>query len=59
MTFLAGNYAPVSREIFVASLKVLEGTLPGDLDGFYVRNGPSPDPQGVYFLLGYICVRAY
>lgn len=38
---LAGNNAPVADELDVERLEV-EGTLPADLNGLYVRNGPNP-----------------
>jgi carotenoid cleavage dioxygenase len=39
--FLAGNYAPVMREIDVAGLTV-RGELPRELNGTLFRNGPNP-----------------
>ena len=39
--FLAGNLAPVTEEITAFDLPVT-GTLPVDLDGRYLRNGPNP-----------------
>ncbi len=39
--FLAGNLAPVSEEITETNLRVT-GTIPPELDGRYVRNGPNP-----------------
>ncbi len=47
--FLRGNFAPVREESTLADLKVI-GTLPDDLDGMYVRNGPNPQfpPKGRY-----------
>jgi len=39
--YLSGPYAPVSTEIDVA-LDVIEGEVPRDLFGAYVRNGPNP-----------------
>jgi carotenoid cleavage dioxygenase-like enzyme len=46
---LSGRFAPVHVETEVASLQV-EGSLPPDLGGSYVRNGPNPmfDPLGSY-----------
>lgn len=35
-----GNYPPVSEEITETKLKV-EGSIPPELDGLYVRNGPN------------------
>jgi len=39
--FLEGNLAPVTEETTVFDLKIT-GTLPPELDGRYVRNGPNP-----------------
>lgn len=39
--FLAENFAPVHEEITADSLPV-EGTIPKDLDGMFLRNGPNP-----------------
>ena len=39
--FLEGNLAPVSEEVTVFDLEVT-GTLPPELDGRYLRNGPNP-----------------
>src|SRR3954470_261517 len=39
--WLSGNFAPVAIEQTSTDLSV-EGTLPGELDGCYVRNGPNP-----------------
>jgi len=38
---LRGNYAPVSEEITAFDLPV-EGALPPELRGLYLRNGPNP-----------------
>ena len=35
-----GNYPPVSEEVTLTDLKV-EGTIPPELNGLYVRNGPN------------------
>ena len=40
-TFLGGNFAPVVHEMHVQGLEVV-GTLPRELDGVYIRNGPNP-----------------
>lgn len=47
--FLSGRYAPVHDEISAADLPVT-GTLPTDLTGAYLRNGPNPrfTPLGSY-----------
>ncbi|MGH8072304.1 MAG: carotenoid oxygenase family protein [Candidatus Entotheonellia bacterium] len=39
--FLQGNFAPVHEEITADHLTVI-GTLPQEMDGMYVRNGPNP-----------------
>jgi carotenoid cleavage dioxygenase-like enzyme len=39
--FLEGNLAPVSEEVTAFDLEV-SGTLPPELDGRYLRNGPNP-----------------
>ena len=39
--FLQGNYAPVHEE-FTADHMTVIGTLPPEMDGMYVRNGPNP-----------------
>lgn len=38
---LTGPYTPVTAEVDVTNLQV-DGELPADLDGAYVRNGPNP-----------------
>ncbi|MFK7988030.1 MAG: carotenoid oxygenase family protein [Sandaracinaceae bacterium] len=47
--YLLGPYRPVDREI-EAELKVLDGAVPHDLAGTYVRNGPNPRhaPRGLH-----------
>ena len=39
--YLQGINAPVHEEIDVANLPV-DGELPPDLEGIYMRNGPNP-----------------
>lgn len=39
--YLTGNYAPVSEEVTALDLPVT-GTLPPELNGRYLRNGPNP-----------------
>jgi carotenoid cleavage dioxygenase-like enzyme len=40
--YLSGNYAPVQDELETKNLKVI-GTIPQDLTGIYMRNGPNPE----------------
>jgi carotenoid cleavage dioxygenase len=53
--YLAGNYAPVKEEITAFDLPV-EGELPAELDGRYLRNGPNPanevDPATHHWFIG-------
>lgn len=44
--YLEGPFAPVDEEVTVADLAV-EGTLPPELDGRYLRIGPNPMPVNV------------
>ncbi len=39
--FRCGNYAPVADELTEYDLPV-EGAIPAELDGWYLRNGPNP-----------------
>ena len=41
--YLAGNYAPVIDEVTAFDLPVT-GTIPADLEGRWLRNGPNPAP---------------
>ena len=47
--FLQGNFGPVHEETTTDNLKVI-GTLPPEMDGMFVRNGPNPQfpPLGDY-----------
>ena len=47
--YLMGPYAPIDEELD-AELSVVEGEVPKDLFGTYVRNGPNPKlaPEGRY-----------
>jgi len=49
--FLTGEFAPVSDELVCSDLPV-EGTIPTDLNGVYLRNGPNPmfEPKGMYHI---------
>lgn len=50
--WVQGNFAPVPDEIDAVALTV-EGALPPELDGLYVRNGSNPfDGAGAHWFLG-------
>lgn len=53
--YLVGNYAPVHQEQTLTELEVT-GSIPGHLDGRYVRNGPNPigelDPATYHWFMG-------
>ncbi|MFT5352924.1 MAG: carotenoid cleavage dioxygenase-like enzyme [Polyangiales bacterium] len=41
--YLEGSFAPAPAETSSVALKVIEGEVPRDLFGSYVRNGPNPE----------------
>ncbi len=47
--FLQGTFAPVKDEVTIDRLEII-GTLPRELNGMFVRNGPNPQfaPKGNY-----------
>jgi carotenoid cleavage dioxygenase-like enzyme len=49
--FQQGNYAPVADELTDFDLTV-EGTIPADLDGWYLRNGPNPREASGHWFTG-------
>ncbi len=53
--YLSGNYAPVAEEVTALDLPV-EGELPVELNGRYLRNGPNPatpvDPSTHHWFMG-------
>lgn len=52
--FLTGIHAPMPEELTIEGLAVT-GTIPAELDGRYVRNGPNPfkpDPRGHHWFVG-------
>lgn len=52
--YLEGPFAPVTDEVTLTDLDVT-GTIPADLDGRYVRNGPNPiaaDPATYHWFTG-------
>ena len=50
--FLRGNWAPLGEEKELNDLKV-EGAIPTELDGLYVRTGPNPkNGKGSHWFLG-------
>lgn len=48
--YLHGPYTPVVSEVTAVDLEVVEGKLPDDLFGAYMRNGPNPvfKPKDLY-----------
>lgn len=52
--YLQGNFAPVTEEVTATDLPV-EGELPAELNGRYLRNGPNPwqaNPQTHHWFTG-------
>ena len=49
--FQKGNYAPVSKELTEFNLPV-QGTIPAELDGWYLRNGPNPREATEHWFMG-------
>jgi carotenoid cleavage dioxygenase len=52
--YLSGNFAPVAEEVTAFDLPVT-GSLPAELDGRYLRNGPNPqqaDPETYHWFTG-------
>jgi carotenoid cleavage dioxygenase-like enzyme len=49
--FQVGNYAPVADELTAFDLPV-EGAIPAELDGWYLRNGPNPRQATVHWFTG-------
>ncbi len=50
---LAGNFAPVSRELTSYDLTVT-GSIPKELTGWYLRNGPNPhEAASAHWFLGH------
>jgi carotenoid cleavage dioxygenase-like enzyme len=54
-TYLEGPFAPVTEEVTAFDLPV-QGEIPEELDGLYVRNGPNPfgpvDPDTYHWFIG-------
>ncbi|GHE90926.1 carotenoid oxygenase family protein [Thalassotalea profundi] len=48
---ITGEYAPISDELVLSNLPI-EGKIPTDLNGVYLRNGPNPmfEPKTSYHL---------
>ncbi|MEZ4430278.1 MAG: carotenoid oxygenase family protein [Nannocystaceae bacterium] len=40
--YLLGCYAPIEDEVVIPRLELIEGAVPGDLRGTFVRNGANP-----------------
>jgi carotenoid cleavage dioxygenase-like enzyme len=49
--FQVGNYAPVADELTEYALPV-EGAIPPELDGWYLRNGPNPRQATEHWFTG-------
>jgi carotenoid cleavage dioxygenase-like enzyme len=49
--FQRGNYAPVADELTEFDLPV-EGAIPAELDGWYLRNGPNPRQATAHWFTG-------
>lgn len=49
--FRTGNYAPVHDELTAFDLPV-EGRIPAELNGWYLRNGPNPRAGGGHWCVG-------
>ncbi|MDQ2638747.1 MAG: carotenoid oxygenase family protein [Actinomycetota bacterium] len=49
--FRQGNYAPVTDELTEFDLPV-EGAIPPELDGWYLRNGPNPRQASAHWFVG-------
>ena len=43
------RFAPVGREIDASALEVIEGRIPEELSGAYIRNGPNPRYEPVSY----------
>ncbi len=49
--FRVGNYAPVSDELTTFDLPV-DGAIPGELNGWYLKNGPNPRHETPHWFTG-------
>ena len=49
--FRTGNYAPVHDELTEYNLAV-DGAIPPELDGWYLRNGPNPRGDSSHWFVG-------
>ena len=49
--FRVGNYAPVSDELTTFDLPV-EGAIPRELNGWYLKNGPNPRQETPHWFTG-------
>ncbi len=48
---LRGNYAPVTDELTAYDLPVT-GSIPPELNGWYLRNGPNPREDSAHWFNG-------
>ncbi len=49
--FRTGNYRPVADELTATDLPI-EGAIPPELDGWYLRNGPNPRERDGHWFTG-------
>ncbi|MGB3482525.1 MAG: carotenoid oxygenase family protein [Mycobacterium sp.] len=49
--FRTGNYAPVPDELTDFDLDI-DGTIPPELNGWYLRNGPNPRQENAHWFTG-------
>ena len=45
---MKGNFAPIHDELTISQLPVIQGEIPSDLNGIYVRNGPNNQFDPLY-----------
>ena len=45
--FLAENFFPVGEENINLQLQLISGSIPSDLEGLFLRNGPNPIPEHI------------
>ena len=45
--YLNGNFAPVAEEVNNIQLQVVDGKIPRDIEGLFLRVGPNPIPHHI------------